>query len=207
MVGALMVDVDGVVVCGRPSGNPNWAADIEDDLGISVADLQREFFIPHWNDIVIGQADLIDRLSPVLARLAQGVGAEDFIDYWFSNDSRLDDMLLTELADYRQSGLRIYLATNQEHLRARYIMEMLGLGRYVDGIFYSAALGSKKPERAFFEKAQSRSGFEPSALLLIDDNAENVEAAKSAGWNALVWSGKEALSDLIEVGLKLGDSA
>ena len=59
MIGAMMVDVDGVVVCGRPSDGRPWAATIEADLGLTVAELQREFFLPYWNEIVIGRDGLI----------------------------------------------------------------------------------------------------------------------------------------------------
>ena len=41
----LMVDVDGVVVVPRPGG---WAADLERDLGLSVAALQASFRGKGW---------------------------------------------------------------------------------------------------------------------------------------------------------------
>jgi len=40
----------------------------------------------------------------------------------------------------RLSGMRVFLATNQEHRRARHLMETMGLKAYVDGMLYSAAL-------------------------------------------------------------------
>ena len=184
---AFMVDVDGVLVRGRPSDGRPWATDLQADLGIDPAELHREFFVPHWGDVIVGKAGLEERLAPALAEIAPSVTPERFITYWFAQDARLDDRLLDALALYRTCGVRIYLATNQEHLRATYLMQTLGLQEHVDGMVYSAALGCRKPDRLFFEKATRLSGFSPSELLLIDDTSENVEAARHAGWSGLAW--------------------
>ncbi len=70
LIRALMIDVEGVLVCGRPSDGRPWASTIEDDLGLSVAALQQEFFSPYWNEIVLGRAAPVDHLKPVLAKIA-----------------------------------------------------------------------------------------------------------------------------------------
>jgi putative hydrolase of the HAD superfamily len=82
----------------------------------------------------------------------------------------------------------VYLATNQEHLRAAYLMEKLGLADHVDGIFYSARLGARKPEMEFFRKVQAGVGLPGEELLLVDDDHRNTEAAVRAGWQALHWT-------------------
>lgn len=191
---ALMVDVDGVLVCGRPSNGRPWASDLEDDLGLSVPDLQREFFIPHWNEIVLGRSPLVDHLQPALARIAPHLSYDDFISYWFKNDARINIELLEELHQQREAGKKVYLATNQEHVRAAYLIEVLGLVRHCDGIYYSAALGSRKPDRAFFEQVAARSGFQSDQLLLIDDAPANVVAARACGRNAIEWQEGSSLS-------------
>lgn len=194
---ALMIDVDGVLVCGRPSDGRPWASTIEDDLGLSVADLQREFFSPHWNEIVLGQAALVDHLKPALARMAPHLSCDDFIAYWFENDARLNTELLEELRQQREAGIRIYLATNQEHVRAAHLVEALGLGSHCDGIYYSAALGSRKPDRAFFEKVAALSGLRPDQLLLIDDTPANIVAAQACGWDAVQWTEGSSLTAVL----------
>lgn len=182
-----MVDVDGVLVCGRPFDGKPWASTIEGDLGLKPSDLDREFFIPYWNDIVIGRLSLSEVLKPTLVRIAPHLPYGDFLTYWFENDARLNEKLLEELSQQRDIGIKVYLATNQEHARASYLIEQLGLGQHSDGIYYSAALGSRKPDRTFFEKAAALSGFSPEQLLLIDDTSANVEAARGLGWSAIKW--------------------
>ncbi|MDM9648343.1 HAD-IA family hydrolase [Rhizobium sp. S163] len=113
-------------------------------------------------------------------------------------NARLNIDLLEELGRQRKSGRKVYLATNQEHIRATYLLEVLGLGDHCDGIFYSAALGCRKPDISFFEKASALSGLPPNQLLLFDDTYANITAARASGWNAAQWHEGRSLSAIIE---------
>ncbi|EJC82121.1 LOW QUALITY PROTEIN: haloacid dehalogenase superfamily enzyme, subfamily IA [Rhizobium leguminosarum bv. trifolii WSM2297] len=184
----LMVDVDGVLVHGRPADGLPLFTYLERDLGLKPDLLQREFFQTHWGEIIVGRAALETTLAGVLERIAPHVSAATLIDYWFENDSRLDRNLLEELAALRQSGITLFLATNQEHRRARYLIEQVGLGAHFDDILYSAALGHRKPSPDFFRLATERAGVLPGEIAFIDDTAENIEAARQFGWNAAHWT-------------------
>ncbi|HEY0152964.1 MAG TPA: HAD-IA family hydrolase [Longimicrobium sp.] len=186
---ALMVDVDGVLVDGRPEDGRHWQTSLDEDLGFTSETLHEAFFAPYWGDIVLGRAGLMEHLTTALQRIAPHVSPAEFLSYWFEKDSRLATALLQELSLVRSAGIPVYLATNQEHLRAAYLMEKLRLAEHVDGIFYSASLGAKKPDMEFFAKVQAAVGLNGDELLLIDDDRRNVEAALQAGWQALHWTG------------------
>ncbi|WP_297693831.1 HAD-IA family hydrolase [Phenylobacterium sp.] len=188
---ALMVDVDGVIVVPRAGG---WGVDLERDLGLSVAALQRHFFQPHWADVVLGRAGLHERLAPVLAEHAPHLTSQDLAAYWFAHDATLDHKLLDELAALRAGGLRIQLATVQEHLRAEHLWTDLGLRERFDDLHYSADYGCGKPDPAFFQAVARRTGHAPGELLLLDDKFANVQAARAAGWLGALWDGTESLA-------------
>ena len=96
---------------------------------------------------------------------------------------------MAALADFRRLGVRIFLATNQEHLRAVHLMDTLGLAASVDGILYSAALGHRKPSAPFFQLAAERAGALSRDIVFVDDSLDNVRAARTAGWTAIHWTG------------------
>lgn len=185
---ALMVDVDGVLIDGRPEDGRHWLTSVEEDLGFTSDELQQQFFAPYWNNIVVGRAGLMEHLTTVLRKIAPHVSPADFVSYWFERDSRLVSPVLAELSLVRAAGVRVYLATNQEHVRAAYLMEKLGLADHVDGIFYSARLGAKKPDMEFFARVQEAVGLRGEEMLLVDDSGQNVEAARKAGWHAFHWT-------------------
>lgn len=185
---ALMLDVDGVLVDGRPEDGRPWHTSLEADLGLAYDTLHAELFASHWEHIVVGRAGLMEHLASVLPRIAPHVSPERLVAYWFERDSRLAATLLPELAAVRAAGVRVYLATNQEHLRAAHLMDTLRLAEHVDGVFYSARLGARKPDAEFFARVQAAVGLRGEELLLVDDSRENVEAAVTAGWRALHWT-------------------
>ncbi|WP_293798289.1 HAD-IA family hydrolase [uncultured Bosea sp.] len=192
---AVMVDVDGVVIVHPdPRG---WAAYLERDLGLSPALLQSAFFAPHWPDVILGRAGLRDRLVPVLAEIAPKLSADALIRYWFENDAHLDQSLLAQLASIRASGVKLHLATVQEHERARYVWGELALKQHFDAMHYAAELGWAKPAGEFFRAAAARSGFAPHEIFFIDDKQANVDAARGEGWSAALWDGSRPLGDLI----------
>jgi putative hydrolase of the HAD superfamily len=191
-----MVDVDGVLIDGRPEDGRHWHTSVEEDLGFTSTTLHEQFFAPYWENIVLGRAGLMEHLMTALQKIAPHVSPAEFVSYWFERDSRLAAPFLEELSLVRSEGIRVYLATNQEHLRAAYLMENLGLAEHVDGIFYSACLGAKKPNLEFFAKVQAAVGLCGEELLLIDDSRQNIEAALKAGWQALHWT-KHSSPDIV----------
>lgn len=192
-----MLDVDGVLIDGRPCDGASWATSLREDLGVDPAGLQQHFFKPFWKQVVTGQLDIRDVLDQCLPRLGDGITTEQFMQYWFKNDARLDESVLADCMALRNRGLRVFLATNQEHQRAKYIMSTLKLADYVDSIVYSADIGAAKPDPAFFNAAVTKTQQQPHEHILIDDTRENVKAAIAAGWSGYFWDGRQNLSDIL----------
>lgn len=190
----LLVDVDGVLV--HPANSLGWSVNIERDLGIPDAALQSRFFQIHWDDIVHGRAGLRERLSVVLAEIAPQVSCDQFIRYWFEGDAELDARLLAQLAAVRATGLALHLATVQEHERAAYLWNDLGLRYHFDEMHYAASLGASKPSQAFYEAVEQRTGLRASAIAFIDDSDRNVQAARERGWQAALWTSGASLNTL-----------
>lgn len=184
----LALDVDGVVVLGHPEGG-RWYRHLARDLGIDPVRLQQYFFEPHWHRIEIGEADLFDVLREAWPRVETDATPESFVAYWFAQDSRLNVELLPAVDDWRASGGRAFLATVQEHHRARYLWTTLGLSTRFDGMLYSAALGAKKPQPDFFARAMERLPVQSAdEVVLLDDLPLNVEAARRFGWRAYLYT-------------------
>lgn len=60
-------------------------------------------------------------------------------------------------------------------------------GLFADGVF-SGRVHLAKPDPAIFRLAQDRFGVPAADLLFLDDHAPNVDAARSAGWQALLFT-------------------
>ncbi len=190
----LMIDIDGVVVTGRVSDGAHWKSGLREDLGLDPALLRKHFFQPYWVQIVTGKLALRPTLTKVLQGFAPKISATTLMNYWFTQDARLNTELLGDLDKARTKGLKVYLTTNQEHERAAFLWNNLGLSQHADGIITSAALGLKKPDPAFFKAAETVTKAPAQTHLLIDDTPENIEGAEIAGWRASLWDTKNSLT-------------
>ena len=180
----LVLDCDGVVVRGHAQGG-RWDKHLARDLGIDARALQDGFFAPHWRAISHGEADMMAMLDAVWPQLGCAATPAQFVDYWFANDATLDGEVLALVDAWRAGGGRAYLGTVQEHHRARYLWERVGLKAHFDAIYYSAALGAWKPDAAFYERLQARLPVAaPGEVIFLDDVLRNVEAASAFGWRA-----------------------
>jgi putative hydrolase of the HAD superfamily len=112
-------------------------------------------------------------------------------------DARFDEVLLANLARLRRGGVRLHLATVQEHERARHLWETLRLCNRFDAMHYAAAIGWRKSDPQFYAAVEARTGLPPDELLLIDDTPANVEIARSCGWRARHWTGQARLEEVL----------
>ena len=64
-------------------------------------------------------------------------------------------------------------------------------------LVFSAEVALVKPDPAIYARADSVYGTEPGDVVFFDDKPENVEAARSHGWDAHVWAGPDAALEVL----------
>ena len=70
------------------------------------------------------------------------------------------------------------------------------------GVTVSGEVGLIKPDERIYRLHADTFGLTPATTLFIDDSAKNVEGAKGAGWNAVLFTGADRLAeDLREHGV------
>ncbi len=72
------------------------------------------------------------------------------------------------------------------------------------GVTVSGDVGLIKPDIAIYETHTKSFDLNPAATIFIDDSAPNVEGAKAAGWDAVLFTGADKLrADLAARGVRL----
>ncbi len=66
------------------------------------------------------------------------------------------------------------------------------------GITVSGEVGMIKPERGIYDHHVAAFGLEPSATIFIDDSQKNVDGARAAGWQAVLFQNAETLKEDLE---------
>ena len=196
----IFFDVDGVLINGyhaKPELRHCWDEHIERAFGVKRQDFFEQYISEVFvKEVLVGKADLHDTLSVVLPRIGYGGDAQNFIDYWLKNDARLNTALLEQVAKLAAlPDVTLYIATNQEHNRAQYLMEDLGLKRYFNDIYYSARLGHMKPSPAYFAGIEADIGVEAGRdIILFDDTQVVIDGANAFGWQGHQFDGVQDLA-------------
>ena len=192
MTRAVLFDVDGVLVHGyhaRPERQIRWDENLLSDLGVDPERFRTEFIYSVFvRKVIVGQMPLVEALDQVLPSLGYRGATMDFVSYWLSHDSHVNQPLLDAARRLGQaSDTRLYIATNQDHMRAQWLWLTLGFGEIFEDIFYSAQLGVLKPEPAYFAAIESRIGRQAEPPLFFDDREDVVAAARAHGWEAVLY--------------------
>lgn len=184
----ILFDVDGVLIDGyhyRPEFRKCWHKNLQEDFGIDPEYFSNTFFLdPFSTQVLTGDLDLKDALSQWLPSVGYSGRVETFIEYWLEKDSTLNSALIDSIKSLKESGSsRLFIATNQTHIRAKYLMDTLGLAEYFEDIFYSAKMKAMKPSHAYFDYiSKSLNLSEHEKPILFDDTPHVIGFANSIGW-------------------------
>lgn len=101
--------------------------------------------------------------------------------------------IFTEIADMtavfdriRSIPLATCLFSNTNALAISHIARAFPFYNRFDHHFLSYELRSMKPDPGIYEALESKTGWRGPQLVYLDDRAENIEAARSRGWNAIL---------------------
>lgn len=191
MTRAVLFDVDGVLVHGyhaRPEKQVRWDRTMQADLGVDPARFKAEFIDDIFiKKVIVGQMSLLEALDRTLPRLGYRGPSMAFAGYWLSHDSNVNQPLLDVVARLKAAGTPLYVATNQEHMRAQWLWQQLKFGELFDDMFHSARIGHMKPARPYFDWIDNRLGRRDAPPLFFDDRDDVVKGANAHGWEAVLY--------------------
>lgn len=194
MARAVFFDVDGVLVHGYHAQpdmqQQRWNKNLQADLGIDPERFQKEFIYDIFiKKVIIGEVSLIDALQRRLPAMGYTGSPMTMMNYWLSHDSALNQPVLDVVRHLKaRSDLHLYIATNQEHLRANWLWSHLRFSELFEDIFYSGRIGVMKPQRAYFDFITQRIGPQSEPPLFFDDTPKVIDGARAAGWEAVLFN-------------------
>lgn len=182
-VAAVLWDADGVLQ-HLPEG---WEASMRPVVGHLVDDVEgflAEAFAAE-RPALTGDARWLEILPGLLDKWGIAHAHDDALQVWLTIEPVLETREIVQRL--RASGVRCYLATNQDEHRGQHMHITLGYAELFDGCFYSYELRVAKPDPAYFTAILDRLGLPGEQVLFVDDNATNVDAARSVGLLAERW--------------------
>ena len=195
-IDTILFDADGVIQRPTADRPARWTALLGGADDEVVGRFKQDVFAVE-RPCHSGDVDFLAALRDVLAKWNCAHAYEDALRTWTAIE--VDQPVVELIAAVRMSGVRCYLATNQEPYRARHMTEQLHYGRLFDRLFFSCELGCSKPEPRYFTAILAAATLNPDTTLFIDDTEANVRAAESVGIRAEVFTaepGSDAVREM-----------
>jgi len=182
-------DFDGVINANVVDGRFIWIDNFKVDIGHSPEVFAEQVFNHEFDQVLRGEKDVIDQLRQWAAHVQLSGSIKEIYNYWLTSDCHVDDRILGIMDNVRTAGVGNAIGTNNDPRRAKYIEREMGLAPHIDHMFAAGRMGLLKPDVAFFDHIADALSVAPDRLILIDDLAENTEAATQAGWHAHQFTG------------------
>ncbi|MFA5937179.1 MAG: HAD-IA family hydrolase [Candidatus Paceibacterota bacterium] len=191
MIKVVIFDADGVLVFG----DRKFSDTLAEKHGIPL-EKTHPFFTGPFQKCLVGDLDLKKVIKPYLKKWGLESDLDEFLDYWFSLESKTDKELIKYIQELRKNGILCFLATNNEKHRFKYIINNMGLSNIFDRTYASAYLGCKKSNKDFFKKIfKDLKNIKKEEVLFIDDGIENIKVAKEFGINAELYTTFESFKE------------
>ncbi len=127
----------------------------------------------------------------------------DFMDNRFSGLLRKFDYTDEWIDSLKKNGYRIYILSNFSEKALRECAAELDYIDRADAAVISCHINMIKPDDEIYRYILDTYGIDPAQAVFIDDNEDNVAAARKFGINTILFTGKaEADRKLAEMGVR-----
>lgn len=194
----VIFDADGVLI----TPTKLFAAQYAEEHGYDQASFQ-EFFLGDFKQAIEGKVDLKELIIKHRAIWHWEADPQILLDQWFATENVIDHELLGVIASVQDSGLPVFMATNQERYRAQYLREVMFPDVFQE-IFVSSEIGCEKKNPRYWDYvlADLRRRWpelQPEQVLFFDDSPDSLHGAIQAGINAQLYQGVEHVKSTLNL--------
>lgn len=152
------------------------------------------FFKGVFQDCLVGKADLKEELAKVISDWGWHGTVDEIVEFWFLVGGDIDPQMANFISSLKRKGVSVYITTDQEKYRGRYLREKFG--HIFEDFFISGEIGHTKKEPEFFERVFGKvkdKVRDKSEIVFIDDALHNIENARAFGIDAIHFRSPEDL--------------
>jgi len=194
MIKVVLFDVDGVLIKARVKYFSERAAE---EFGYEKEKIE-PFFNKEFVKCLRGKSDLKNEIVKYLPEWGWKGSVESLLKYWFDHERELDQEVVDMVRSLRKKGIKVYLSSDQEKYRAKYLLENVGLKNVVDGSFFSCDVGFQKYDKRFFKHIlKTLKIIKPGEIYYWDDGQKNINTARGVGINGYLYKSFKDLQKVL----------
>ncbi len=140
---------------------------------------------PDWHLLEKGRLDIKTYFERVVEKapavLGRAIDMDAYGRFWRTTAPGVHWMVVHKMRELKQLGFRIGLLTNNVKEFGDNWRAMFPIDELCDDVVDSSHVGMRKPERGIYELTCERLAIEPGNAVFVDDNADNITAAREFG--------------------------
>ncbi len=169
---------------GTLDGNPNGGDAIDGAAGAGTGAVTHD-----WHLLEIGELTLQDYLLDVIARapdvLGEPIGLDVYARFVAEMPIGVHWPIVHGIRSLQERGYTLALLTNNVREFGNTWRDTFPVDDLFPVVVDSSAVGLRKPDARIYELTCARLGLAPEVCVFIDDNLDNVEAARALGMEAI----------------------
>jgi putative hydrolase of the HAD superfamily len=172
------IGVEGRAVADAVAADPDAAenaGEVEDE--------------PDWHLLEKGHLDIATYFERMVEKaprvIGQPIDMDAYTRFWRQTAPGVHWTVVHKMRELKARGLRIGLLTNNVKEFGDNWRAMFPIDELCDEVVDSSHVGMRKPDREIYELTCTRMNIAPHEAVFLDDNAENVAAAREVGMEAV----------------------
>jgi len=163
---------------------------LEECLGERFIEYYRSHYSVH-RDFERGKIPEDVFIDQMLKVIDNKIDAETFLKY-YSDIFTVNEEVVSLLPKLKKN-YKLFLLSNTDSIHQKYGWQKYEFLKYFDKLILSHEVGAVKPEEKIYRAVEAASSLPSEEHFFIDDIREYVDAAKNIGWEAVQFTGYEAL--------------
>ncbi|MGH7157390.1 MAG: HAD-IA family hydrolase [Candidatus Saccharimonadales bacterium] len=185
----ILLDVDGVLLKPPKFFSHSYA----EERGFDKERFDK-FFAQYAEDVAKGKTDYRQLIIERNDVWEWDKSPDELLEKWFSYENHKEEKLIEIVKSAKEQGLKVYLATDQDKYRAKYLVELFS--DFLDGAYISSTIKHHKKEPEFFkfvvsDLANKLPNLKAGEIIYFDDAQHNIDSAKKAGISAYLYKNPE----------------
>jgi FMN phosphatase YigB (HAD superfamily) len=186
----VLFDVDGVLIIPPKLFSEQYC----EKYGVN-KELQEQFYYTkEFQNSSVGKFDLKKAIRIHNDKWQWQGDIDELLEMWFAGEDHPNRALLNVVEQLRINNSKVYLATQQEKYRKKYLEEATFKNK-IDGIFCSCDIGYAKHENYFWKAILNSLKIQPGDIAYFDDKQNLVELARQHGIAAFLYKSAEQVKN------------
>lgn len=140
-----------------------------------------DFLNNEFKKCLLGKSDFKKKVKKYLTSWRWQGSVDDFMKYWTEDELVFNSEVVNQINKLNRDKYKVYISSNQETYRSKFIEAMTNEILKVDGFLFSSSIGFLKETTGYFKKLLKTLILNPNQIYYIGNSDKCIKNASKVG--------------------------